>query len=209
MEPLGTDPTIAKIIALGGKARLYRLSCPEDETWRRLESRNLDLKGSLYIARNTFEVLKTWFEPLGDDEERIEMGIRRAVQTDVPRIMEIRHSLRENRLSDPDLVTADCETFIERSEIWVWEEDGAVQGFAAGDSRDGRIFGLFIAPEYEGRGISQALLPLACETLRKAGHTTAKLSTVAGTRAERFYRTNGWTVTGKNQKGELVFQRPL
>jgi len=112
---LGRDATIAKIIALGGEARLYRLSCPEDETWRRLESRNLDL---LYIARNTFEVLKARFEPLGDDEERIEMGIRRAVQTDVPRIMEIRHSLRENRLSDPDFVTAaDCETFIERSEI--------------------------------------------------------------------------------------------
>jgi predicted kinase len=207
---LGRDATIAKIIALGGEARLYRLSCPEDETWRRLESRNLDLRGSLYIARNTFEVLKTRFEPLGDDEERIEIGIRRAVQTDVPRIMEIRHSVRQNRLSDPNLVTAaDCEAFIERSEIWVWEEDGAVQGFAAGDTRDGWIFGLFVAPEYEGRGIGQALLPLACETLRKAGYTIAKLSTVAGTRAERFYRTNGWTETGKNQKGELVFQRPL
>ena len=138
------------------------------------------------------------------------MSSRRAIQTDVPRIMEIRHSVRENRLGDPNLVTAtDCGAFIEHSEIWVWEEDGAVQGFAAGDTRDGWIFGLFVAPEYEGRGIGQSLLPLACETLRKAGYTIAKLSTGAGTRAERFYRTNGWTVTGKNQKGELVFQRPL
>jgi GNAT superfamily N-acetyltransferase len=187
------------------------LSCPEDETWRRLESRNLDPRGSLYIARNTFVVLKTRFEPLGDDEERIEIGIRRALQTDVPRIMEIRHWVRQNRPSDPNLVTgADCEAFIERSEIGVWEEDGAVQGFAAGDTRDGWIFGLFVAPDYEGRGIGQALLPLACETLRKAGYTIAKLSTVAGTGAERFYRTNGWTtLRGKNQKGELVFQSPL
>ena len=207
---LERDATIAKIVALGGEARLYRLSCPEDETWWRVESRNIDLRGSLYISRNTFEILETRFEPLADDEERIEIGVRRAVQTDVPRIMEIRHSVRENRLSDPNLVTAtDCEASIERSEIWVWEEDGAVQGFAAGDTRDGWIFGLFVAPEYEGRGIGQALLPLACETLRKAGYTIAKLSTVAGTRAERFYRTNGWIMTGKNQKGELVFQRPL
>lgn len=138
------------------------------------------------------------------------MDIRRAVQTDIRRIMEIRYSVRENRLSDPNLVTAtDCEAFIKRSEIWVWEEDGAVQGFAAGDARDGWIFGLFVAPQYEGRGIGQALLPLACETLRKAGYTIAKLSTVAGTRAERFYRTNGWTTTGKDQKGELVFQKRL
>jgi GNAT superfamily N-acetyltransferase len=133
------------------------------------------------------------------------MDIRRAVQGDVSRIMEIRHSVHENRLSDPNL----CAGFIARSEIWVWEEDGAVQGFAAGDTRDGWIWALFIAPEYEGRGIGQALLPLACQTLRRAGYTTASLSTVEGTRAERFYRTNGWTMTGKSQKGELVFQKPL
>jgi hypothetical protein len=134
------------------------------------------------------EVLKGRFEPLEGDGEGIEMGIRRAVQSDVSRIMNIRHAVRENRLSDPNLVTAaDCAAFIERSEIWVWEEDGAVQGFAAGD----------------------ALLPLACETLRRAGYTTATLSTVEGTRAERFYRANGWAMTGKTQKGELVFQKQL
>jgi GNAT superfamily N-acetyltransferase len=136
------------------------------------------------------------------------MGIRRAVQDDVSRIMEIRQSVRENRLSDPNLVTAaDCAAFIARSEIWVWEEDGAVQGFAAGDTRDGWIWALFVGPEYEGHGIGQALLPLACKTLRISGYTTATLSTVEGTRAERFYRTNGWTMTGENQKGELVFQK--
>jgi predicted kinase/GNAT superfamily N-acetyltransferase len=200
----------AKITALGGQPCLYRLTCPEDEAWRRIEKRNADLRGSLYISRSTFEMLKGRFEPLGNDEERIEIGIRRAVYTDVSRIMAIRHSVRENRLADPNLVTAaDCAAFIERSEMWVWEEDGAVQGFAAGDPRDGWIFALFVAPEYEGRGIGQVLLPLACETLRAAGYTVAKLSTVEGTRAERFYRANGWAMTGKSQKGELVFQKQL
>jgi hypothetical protein len=37
------------------------------------KKRNTDLRGSLYIARNTFEVLKHRFEPLGSDEERIEI----------------------------------------------------------------------------------------------------------------------------------------
>jgi GNAT superfamily N-acetyltransferase len=153
---------------------------------------------------------KSRSRPVEDSRERIEMCIRRARRADVSRIMEIRHSVRENRLSDPNLVTAaDCAAFIERSEIWVWEEDGAVQGFAAGDTRDGWIWALFVAPGYEGRGIGQALLPLACETLSRAGYATATLSTVDGTRAERFYRTNGWTMTGKNKKGELVFQKQL
>jgi GNAT superfamily N-acetyltransferase len=145
-----------------------------------------------------------------NSEARAPMPIRRAVHGDVSRIMEIRHSVRENRLSDPTLVTAaDCDAFIERSEIWVWEENGMVQGFAAGDARDGLIWALFVAPGHEGQGIGQALLPLACETLRKAGYTMATLSTVEGTRAERFYRMNGWTAAGRNHKGELVFQKQL
>ena len=70
--------------------------------------------------------------------------------------MEIRHSVRENRLGDPNSVTAaDCTAFIARSEIWVWDEDGTIQGFTAGDPRDGWIFALFVAPGREGRGIGQ------------------------------------------------------
>ena len=138
------------------------------------------------------------------------MGIRRAIQSDVARIMEIRHSVRENRLSDPNLVTAnDCADFIERSEIWVWEEDGTVQGFAAGDIRDGWIWALFVDPEYEGRGIGKALLSMACETLRHAGYTVANLNTAAGTRAERFYLENGWTMVSKNRRDELLFNKQL
>ena len=138
------------------------------------------------------------------------MGIRRATQSDVARIMEIRHSVRENRLSDPNLVTAgDCVEFIERSEIWVWEEEEAVHAFAAGDIRDGWIWALFVAPEYEGRGIGRALLSIACETLRNAGYEVANLSTAAGTRAERFYTENDWTAVNKNGRGEVLFNKPL
>jgi len=40
----------------------------------RVEKRNLNVDGSLFINRNTFDVLKSRFEPIGDDEERIELG---------------------------------------------------------------------------------------------------------------------------------------
>jgi GNAT superfamily N-acetyltransferase len=92
--------------------------------------------------------------------------------------MTIRHAVRENRLSAPNSVTAaDCAAFIERSEIWVWEEDGLILGFSAGDVRDGWIWALFVAPGHEARGIGRALLPLACNTLRVAGYRVATLST--------------------------------
>jgi GNAT superfamily N-acetyltransferase len=136
--------------------------------------------------------------------------IRKAVHADVQRIMQIRHAVRENRLGDPNAVTAaDCTAFIDRAEIWVWAEDGAILGLAAGDPRAGSIFALFVDPAHEGRGIARALLPLACDTLRAAGLKAATLSTDPGTRAERFYRMNGWIEVGRNHKGEIVFQRPL
>jgi predicted kinase len=68
------DETRATASALGADTRLYRLACSEDEAWSRVEKRNLNLDGSFFINRNTFDVLKTGFEPLGDDEERTEIG---------------------------------------------------------------------------------------------------------------------------------------
>ena len=67
------DEIRATAVALGAGARLYRLECPEDEAWGRIEKRNLHLDGSLLIVRNTFDMLKSRFEPLGDDEDRIEV----------------------------------------------------------------------------------------------------------------------------------------
>jgi ribosomal protein S18 acetylase RimI-like enzyme len=136
--------------------------------------------------------------------------IRRAVHGDVPRIMSIRHAVLENRLSDPNSVTpADCIAFIDRSEIWVWVEDETILGFAAGDPSNGQIFALFVDPKHERRGIGRALLSLACATIRNAGHCVATLSTDPGTRAERFYRADGWMTTGVNSKGEIVFEKRL
>jgi predicted kinase len=61
------------VATLKGEARLYRLSCPDDIAWRRVEKRNAFLDASLYIAPNTFEILKSRFEPLQPDEDRIEV----------------------------------------------------------------------------------------------------------------------------------------
>jgi predicted kinase len=52
----------------GAEAVLYRLTCPDDVAWRRIEQRNDRLAGSLYITRNTYNLLKAEFEPLGADE---------------------------------------------------------------------------------------------------------------------------------------------
>jgi ribosomal protein S18 acetylase RimI-like enzyme len=135
--------------------------------------------------------------------------IRKALAADVPRIWEIRFAVKENRLSTPALVTdADVQRCLDDGEMWVCEEDGRIKGFAASDSRDGSIWALFIDPSCEGQGIGQALLVEACARLRAAGYGVMTLSTDPGTRAERFYRRNGWEAQGLNAKGEMVFTKP-
>ena len=59
---------------LGAGVQLYRLSCTDGEAWARIEQRNRALTDSLFIARNTFLVLRNRFELLDDDEARIEVS---------------------------------------------------------------------------------------------------------------------------------------
>jgi predicted kinase len=67
------DETRARIVDMGADPRLYRLACTDQEAWQRIERRNADPQGALFIARAAFETLKDRFEPLDPDEERIEI----------------------------------------------------------------------------------------------------------------------------------------
>lgn len=67
------DETRAQVAKIGAAGRLYQLSCSDEQAWQRIERRNADLGGSLFIARNTFEILKGRFEPLDSDEPRVEV----------------------------------------------------------------------------------------------------------------------------------------
>lgn len=66
------DRLRASIVERGANVRLYRLTCADSVAWKRIQARNASLDRGLHIAPNTFAVLKARFEPLGDDEERIE-----------------------------------------------------------------------------------------------------------------------------------------
>ncbi|QCI65695.1 GNAT family N-acetyltransferase [Phreatobacter stygius] len=133
--------------------------------------------------------------------------IRVATRADLERIGEIRMAVRENRLTQPAKIVDQVEWLIDRDGFWVWDQDGTIQGFSSADPRDGSIFALFIDPDFEGRGAGQALLAAACAALKGAGHCKAWLTTGHGTRAERFYRLNGWAATGLADNGQIVFEK--
>ncbi len=136
--------------------------------------------------------------------------MRPATVEDIPALLVIRGAVLENRLSHPSLVPASSYVeFITVSTIWVWEEGGVLCGFSAGDPRNGSVWALFVSPAWERRGIARALLPRVLEDLRRAGWTRATLSTQPMTRAETFYRRQGWTPGASTPTGDLEFSIPL
>lgn len=135
--------------------------------------------------------------------------IRKATAADIPRIFDIRNGVRENRLSAPSKVTdSDVRWFIDNPGIFLWLEGDAVAGFSAADTRNGSIWALFLDHRFEHRGIGQALLRVACGTLRDAGWNRIWLKTGLGTRAEKLYRKAGWDCVDV-QDGELRFERDV
>jgi GNAT superfamily N-acetyltransferase len=120
--------------------------------------------------------------------------LRRATHDDIPAMSRIRLAVTENVLSDPSRVTLQMyEDFLEKSgRGWVAEDHGEVVAFCYADRDKASIWALFVCPGYEGRGLARSLLGTAVAWLFAQGHERVRLSTGAGTRADRFYAAQGW-----------------
>lgn len=136
------------------------------------------------------------------------MIYREAWISDIPQIQLVRHSVKENRLSDPGLVTDDdCKSFLTtRGRGWVCEEQEAIVGFAIADLRENNIWALFVRPEFEKKGIGRKLHDIMLNWYFSKSKEFAWLGTAPGTRAESFYRKAGWIETGIHGKNEIKFE---
>lgn len=136
------------------------------------------------------------------------MKIRLATVDDVPVIMRIRFSVRENMLSDPAKVTAAmCIDYLDRlGRGWVCERAGEIIGFSYAARADGSIWALFVLPEYEGLGAGKRLLKAATDWLFAHGHQQIVLSTTVNTRADRFYAAQGWQRAEMKDEEEVIYR---
>jgi GNAT superfamily N-acetyltransferase len=136
------------------------------------------------------------------------MIFREAQVTDIKQIQVVRHAVKENRLSNPALVTdEDCEEYITiRGKGWVCEIENTVVGFAIADLKEHNIWALFVHSEYEGKGIGKRLHDIMLHWYFANTKETVWLSTAPGTRAERFYRLQGWRDVGIQKNGEARFE---
>jgi GNAT superfamily N-acetyltransferase len=136
------------------------------------------------------------------------MRFRQAEKKDILQIQSVRHSVNENILSDPALVTdADCAEYLEiRGRGWVCEKQLEIVGFAIADLREHNIWALFVRPEYEHRGIGKKLHGMMLNWYFSKTSEKVWLGTAPGTRAEIFYRKAGWKENGLHGKGEIKFE---
>lgn len=134
--------------------------------------------------------------------------IREAQLEDIPQIQKVRNSVKENTLSDPNLVTdKDCEEFLfERGKGWVYEIDYQIVGFSIVDLKEKNIWALFLDPGFEKQGIGRKLHDTMLDWYFEQTKETVWLGTAPKTRAENFYRKSGWKETGTHGKGEIKFE---
>lgn len=139
------------------------------------------------------------------------MIFREAQLSDISQIQFVRHTVKENKLSDPGLVSdKDVEIYItQRGKGWICEAEGSVVGFAIADLVDNNIWALFVNPDFEGIGIGKKLHEIMMDWYFSKGKKNVWLSTSPGTRAESFYRKAGWKETGIHGKGEIKFEMTL
>jgi GNAT superfamily N-acetyltransferase len=133
---------------------------------------------------------------------------REATVADIKQIFVVRYSVKENVLSETDLVDEKiCESYLtERGKGWVCEMDGEIVGFAIADLKDNNIWALFLKPEYEQRGIGRQLHTIMLDWYFSKTPKTVWLGTNPNTRAELFYRKAGWKEAGTHGEDEIKFE---
>jgi GNAT superfamily N-acetyltransferase len=133
---------------------------------------------------------------------------RDATIPDIPQIQRVRHSVKENTLSDPALVTdKDCEVFLTiRGKGWVCEIGHQIVGFSIVDKWENNIWALFVHPAFESKGIGKKLHNLMVDWYFTQTKHAVWLGTAPNTRAEQFYAKMGWAKKGAVNKGEVKFE---
>jgi GNAT superfamily N-acetyltransferase len=143
--------------------------------------------------------------------------IRPATAADIRALAEIQ--VRGWRWAYADIVPAQEMPDVETREAqwrelpldgtWVWDQDGAVAGFACGGpSRDedagpgvGELYALYVDPPAQGAGVGAALLEHAIDALREAGCAEVTLWIFsANGHAREFYAARGWRPDGAHME---------
>ena len=138
----------------------------------------------------------------------LKMIFREATINDIQQIQFVRNAVTENRLSDPALVPdKDVEEYMtNRGKAWVCEVDEKIVGFAMVDLIENNVWALFIHPDFEAMGIGKKLHRIMMDWYFLQTREKIWLGTDPNSKANKFYRMQGWKEVGTHGKGEIKFE---
>jgi len=129
----------------------------------------------------------------------------------LPFLYEIRFSVRENILHSHQiqyLLREQAIDDIKQGGGWICRVGEEYAGVAFGlFIPEPIIGGLFVKPEYQSMGIGTELLRKVTDWLFFMGAENIVLTTDEGSKAELFYKKNGWVVVGHDEFGQLELKR--
>lgn len=133
---------------------------------------------------------------------------RTATLKDIQQMQVVRHLVKENTLSNPDLVPdSDVAYYItEKGRGWVCEVEGKIVGFSIVDLKENSVWALFVDPDFAERGFGKELHRLMVDWYFEQTDVTLVLGTAPNTRAEKFYELQGWNKVGSYANGETKFE---
>ncbi len=136
------------------------------------------------------------------------MIYREATIRDIAQIQFVRNAVKENMLSDPALVPdKDVEEYMtKRGKGWVCEVDKKIAGFSIVDLVDNNVWALFVHPDFEAMGVGKKLHQMMMDWYFVQTKEKIWLGTEPKSRAEKFYRMQGWKEVGIHGKGEIKFE---
>ena len=145
------------------------------------------------------------------------MNIRVAQGDDIEALFEIRTSVVENHQSREEIAELGItpESVAEMLQMdccaWIAEIGGQSIGFSIANATEKTIFGVFVLPSFEGRGVGRALMQAAEQWFWSKGIDEIWLVTGddPNLRAYGFYLHLGWIPVGVELdgafKGEMKF----
>ena len=136
------------------------------------------------------------------------MNCREVTADDIGLLHAIRMAVKENRLSDPSLISKQqyYDFITSYGKGWLSEEGGKVVGFAIIDERLNNIWALFVHPDHEGRGAGKMLHERMVDWHFTQKRDTLWLTTAPQTRAQKLYTTAGWKTMGAAANGDIRFE---
>jgi GNAT superfamily N-acetyltransferase len=139
------------------------------------------------------------------------MKLREATIEDIPQLMNIRLSVKENILTNPNLVPYEdyVEFLTQRGKGWVCELNSEIVGFSVVDLQENNIWALFIHPDFEKKGIGKQLHQTMLNWYFEQSKKPVWLGTEPNSRAEEFYRKAGWKAIGMHGENEIKFEMNL